>query len=71
MQATVRVFTITPWAPGAPAPAPQQVPDVTVEAKSHDGLRKAAQAALAAMGRLRSLSFTPKGGLLAYVEVKE
>jgi hypothetical protein len=63
MKATVRVFTL---ASGAP---PQPAPSLMVEAKTHDGLRRAARAELASKGRLRALSFTPAGELVAYVEV--
>ena len=46
MQAMVRVFTLTPAAPGATAAPPQPAPEFVVEAKSHDGLRQAARAQL-------------------------
>jgi hypothetical protein len=62
MQATVKVFTVVPGA------APQPAAPLVVEAKTHDGLREAARAALAAQGhRIRALSFTATG-LVAYVE---
>jgi hypothetical protein len=62
MQATVKVFTVVPNA------APQPAPALAVEAKTHDGLRDAARAALTAQGHhIRALSFTPTG-LVAYVE---
>ena len=66
MHASVNVFTLPPAS--APAGAPTPAPAFVVEASSHDGLRAAARAQLAASGRrVRALSFTP-AGLVAYVE---
>lgn len=66
MQRAVKVFVIPPErSPGGP-PEPER--QMTVEAKSVDGLRSAARAMLTKEGfHVRSLSFGPDG-LVAYVE---